>query len=36
MLSNLGAAGIDPDEVEFRDLNAIAWLVEIEKGASPS
>jgi SAM-dependent methyltransferase len=33
MLSNLGACGINPDNVVFNDLNAIAWLVEIRKQA---
>ena len=31
MLSNLSECGISPDDVEFTDLNAIAWLVEIKK-----
>jgi hypothetical protein len=31
MLSNLSACGISPGDVVFNDLNAIAWLVEVEK-----
>jgi hypothetical protein len=31
MLSNLSACGINSSNVEFNDLNAIAWLVEIRK-----
>lgn len=33
MLSNLSACDIRADQVTFHDLNAIAWLVEIEKRA---
>lgn len=31
MLSNLSNCGIEPDQVEFHDLNEIAWLVEVIK-----
>ena len=31
MLSNLSECGINPDDVVFDNLNAIAWLVEIKK-----
>ena len=30
-LSNLSGCGINPDDVIFTDLNAIAWLVEVKK-----
>jgi SAM-dependent methyltransferase len=31
MLSNLKACGIGPDQVTFHDLNAVSWIVEVEK-----
>jgi hypothetical protein len=31
MISNLSACGISRENVDFHELNAIAWLVEIKK-----
>ncbi len=31
MLSNLNECGVTPDQVQFNDLNEVAWLVEITK-----